>query len=242
MTAQVLGVSFDGLTMVQAVDKALTLAAEERCSYVCTPNPEIVWAAQRDAGLRDAIAGADMTLADGVGVVWAARQLGAPLPERVTGCDLMTALLDKSTGPVYLLGGKPGVAERAADEIKARFPAVTVVGTHDGYFDDPSPILAELAALSPRLIFVGMGSPKQELFMARAKKILPRGLMAGVGGSLDVLAGDVPRAPESWRRHNIEWLYRLFHQPSRITRALKLPLFAGAVLIKKAGLRRAPKP
>ena len=113
---------------------------------------------------------------------------------------------------------------------------------HDGYFDDLSPILAELTALSPRLIFVGLGSPNQELFMARAKKILPRGLMIGVGGSLDVLAGDVPRAPEAWRRHNMEWLYRLLRQPSRIKRVLRLPLFAGAVLIKKAGLRRAPKP
>ena len=242
MTAQVLGISFDGLTMAQAVDKALGLAAEERCSYVCTPNPEIVWAAQKDAGLRDAIAGADMTLADGVGVVWAASKLGTPLPERVTGCDLMTALLDKYTGTVYLLGGKPGVAERAADEIKRHFPTVTVIGTRDGYFDDPSPILAELTALAPRLIFVGMGSPRQELFMARAKKILPRGLMVGVGGSLDVLAGDAARAPEAWRRHNTEWLYRIIHEPSRIKRALKLPLFAGAVLIKKAGLRRAPKP
>ena len=242
MTAQVLGVSFDGLTMAQAVDKTMALAAEERCSYVCTPNPEIVRAAQKDMGLRDAIAGADMTLADGVGVVWAARQLGQPLPERVAGCDLMTALLEKFSGPVYLLGGKPGVAERAADEIKKRYPAVTVTGVHDGYFDDPSPILAEITALSPRLIFVGMGSPRQELFMARAKKILPRGLMIGVGGSLDVLAGDVARAPEAWRRHNIEWLYRLIRQPSRIKRALSLPLFAGAVLIKKAGLRRAPKP
>ena len=242
MTAQVLGVSFDGLTMAQAVDRALALAAEDRCSCVCTPNPEIVWAARKDAGLRDAIAGADMTLADGVGVVWAARQLGTPLPQRVTGCDLMTELLDKFAGPVYLLGGKPGVAERAADEIKTRFPAVTVAGVHDGYFDDPSPILAELTALAPRLIFVGLGSPKQELFMARAKKILPRGLMLGVGGSLDVLAGDAARAPEAWRRHNIEWLYRIIHEPGRIKRALSLPLFAGAVLIKKAGLRRAPKP
>lgn len=242
MTAPVLGVTFDGLTMAQALEKALSLAAEDRCSCVCTPNPEIVWAAQKDAGLRDAIAGADMTLADGVGIVWAARQLGQPLPERVTGCDLMTELLDKFSGPVYLLGGKPGVAARAADEIKTRFPTVTVIGTHDGYFDDPSPILAELTDLSPRLIFVGMGSPRQELFMARAKKILPRGLMLGVGGSLDVLAGDAVRAPEAWRRHNMEWLYRIIHEPSRIKGALKLPLFAGTVLIKKAGLRRAPKP
>ena len=242
MTAQVLGVCFDGLTMAQAVGRALSLAAEERCSYVCTPNPEIVWAARKDAGLRDAIAGADMTLADGVGVVWAAGQLGTPLPERVTGCDLMTESLEKFSGPVYLLGGKPGVAARAADAIRTRFPAVTVAGIHDGYFDDPSPILAELAALAPRLIFVGLGSPRQELFMARAKKNLPRGLMIGVGGSLDVLAGDASRAPEAWRRHNIEWLYRLLRQPNRIKRTLKLPLFAGAVLLKKAGLRRAPKP
>ncbi len=242
MRADVLGVSFDGLTMDEAAQRVLSLVESGRSAYVCTPNPEIVWAARKDAGLRDALAGADLTLPDGVGIVWAARQLGTPLPERVTGCDLMTRLLETFTGPVYLLGGKPGVAERAGSVIRQRYPAVTVTGTHDGYFDDPVPILAELSAAAPRLIFAGLGSPKQELFMARARQVLPGGVMVGVGGSLDVLAGDVPRAPAFWRRHNIEWLYRLLRQPRRIGRQLRLPLFAGAVLLKKAGLRRAPKP
>ena len=242
MRADVLGVGFDGLTMDESAERVLSLAESGRSAYVCTPNPEIVWAAQKDAGLRDALAGADMTLPDGMGVVWAARQLGTPVPERVTGCDLMIRLLETFSDSVYLLGGKPGVAERAAEVIRERWPAVTVTGTHDGYFDDPAPILAELSATAPRLIFVGLGSPKQELFMARAKKALPPGVMIGVGGSLDVLAGDVPRAPAFWRRHNIEWLYRLLRQPGRIGRQLRLPLFVGAVLLKKAGLRRAPKP
>ncbi len=235
MSSTVLGVRFDSVTMAQALDRALALAERGRCAYICTANPEIVWAARKNEALGRALAEADMTLADGVGVVWASRQLGQPLPERVAGFDLMTALLEKTPGPVYLLGGKPGVAERAADAIARQYPAVTVAGLHDGYFDDPAPILAEMSAAGPSLIFVCLGSPKQELFMLRARQVLPAGLMIGLGGSLDVLAGDVPRAPERWRRRGLEWLYRLVRQPWRSKRILFLPLFVLDVLIKKRG-------
>ena len=242
MKSDILGVRFDGVTLSQAVDRVLDLAAAGRGGYVCTPNPEIVWASRKDAALRAALAGADLTLPDGTGVVWASRVLGAPLPERVAGYDLLLALLERAPGRVYYLGGKPGVAERAAKAAEARYGARTA-GCRDGYFDDPAPVLAEITAAAPDLALVCLGSPRQERFMAWAKAQGAAFLMLGLGGSLDVLSGDKPRAPERWRDAGLEWLYRLLRDPRRIGRQMRLPLFAGAVLaerIKKRGSEEPP--
>ena len=242
MTARILGVDVDGLTLPEAADKAMALAGSGKSAYVCTPNPEMIWLSRSDPALRDALAGADMAVADGVGVLCAAKLLGAPLPQRVTGYELMEALLAKGPGRVYFLGGKPGVAQRAAQAASRRWPGLTVAGCRDGYFSDAAPVLADIAAAEPDVILVCLGCPRQERFMAEAKTILPRGLMMGLGGSLDVLAGDVPRAPERWRGAGLEWLYRLIKQPSRIRRMPRLIGFAAAVLGEKIkrGLRRAP--
>ena len=233
MRPQVLGVRFDALTVPEAADRALALTAAPRSASLCTPNPEILWLCRKDAALRSAIAGADMTLADGAGIVWAARTLGDPLPGRAAGYDTLLALLERFAGPVYLLGGKPGVAERAGQAITRRYPAVTVAGCRDGYFSDPAPVVADIASSGAALSLVCLGSPKQELFMAAAKDALPRGLMMGLGGSLDVLAGDAPRAPERWRAAGLEWLYRLIRQPWRIGRMPRLAGFVAAVLAEK---------
>ena len=233
MRPQVLGVRFDALTVPEAADRALALTAAPRSAYLCTPNPEILWLCRKDAALRSAIAGADMTLADGAGIVWAARTLGDPLPGRAAGYDTLLALLERFTGRIYLLGGKPGVAERAGQAIPRRYPAVPVAGCRDGYFSDPAPVVADIASSGAALSLVCLGSPKQELFMAAAKDALPRGLMMGLGGSLDVLAGDAPRAPERWRAAGLEWLYRLLRQPWRIGRMPRLAGFVAAVLAEK---------
>lgn len=233
MRASVLGVTYDGFTMAQAVDRALELIAERRSAYVCTPNPEIVWECGKNAALRAAVAGADMTLADGVGIVWAARTLGCPVPERVTGYDFLLALLGRFEGRVYLLGGGPGVAEDAAGTIARRFPGADVCGCRDGYFDDNAAVLAGIQAASPDLLLVCLGSPKQEIWMAENRQRLDVGLMAGLGGCLDVLGGRVKRAPEVWIRWKLEWLYRLLRQPGRLKRQLRLPAFALAVLAEK---------
>ena len=240
MTAEVLGVRFDGLTLETAVERALSLMAARQSAYVCTPNPEIVWGCGKDAALRAAVTGADMTLADGVGVVWASRVLGTPLPERVAGYDFLLALLARLEGTVFLLGGRPGVAEKAAETIEDRFPKVTVTGCRDGYFKGSDEILQAVRKAAPDLLVVCLGSPKQELWMAENRAKFSVGLMAGLGGSLDVLAGLERRAPERWIRLHLEWLYRLMHHPGRIRRQIRLPLFVLAVLgqrIKKEGLR-----
>lgn len=238
MKAEVLGVRFDAVTTAEAVDRALALLPERRGAYVCTPNPEIVWRCRKDEALRAAIAGADMALPDGVGVVWAAKTLGSPVPERVAGYDFLLALLARFSGTVYLLGGAPGVAGDAAAAIERQFPAVTVCGCRDGYFDDDEAVREDIRAAAPDLLLVCLGSPKQELWMQSSAGRLQVGLMAGLGGCLDVLSGRTKRAPEAWIRLKLEWLYRLLRQPRRIRRQLCLPAFMAAVLAEKYKKRR----
>lgn len=224
----VLGVGFDNLTMDEAVDAALKLMEGREARYVCTPNPEIVMAAKGDAALRSALSGADMVLADGVGVTKAAAMLGTPLKSRVPGIDFaqnVIARLAGIGGSVYLFGAKPGVAEAAAKKLTAKFPGIVVAGTSDGYFSDDSGIIEKINAASPDFLMVCLGSPKQENWMASNAGALSCGLMAGLGGSLDVLAGNVQRAPEAWRMLGLEWLYRVIKEPKRIGRIMKLPLF-----------------
>lgn len=233
MRADILGIGFDRFTMEEAADRALALMKEKRGAYVCTPNPEIVWMSRRDPALRAAINGADAVLADGIGVVWASRWLKTPLPERVAGFDFLQTLLPRMEGRVFLLGGKPGVAEAAAETIKNRFPRLTVVGCHHGYFEEDGEIVAAVCETEPDFLLVCLGAPKQELWMAENAGKLPVGLMAGLGGSLDVLAGCVKRAPEKWRRLGLEWLWRLLREPSRIKRQICLPRFVLAVMAQR---------
>lgn len=233
MRTDILGVGFDGYTMAEAVSWALETMGGKTGAYVCTPNPEIVWAARKNEALQKAIRGADAVLPDGVGVLWAAKQLKTPLPERVAGYDFLLALLARMEGRVFLLGGKSGVAEQAAKTIEKNFPGVTVCGCRDGYFEDDEEIAEAIRRAEPELLLVCLGSPKQELWMAEWAGKLPVGLMAGLGGCLDVLAGRVTRAPEGWIRLNLEWLYRLFQEPRRIKRQLCLPGFVAAVVAER---------
>ena len=228
---EVLGVGFDSVTMDEAADRALALM-ERRGAYVCTPNPEIVMAARRDREVMAAVNGADLVLPDGVGVIWAAKRFGTPLPERVAGIDLLYSLLGRMSGSVYVLGGKPGAAEKAAESISAAYPNVSIAGAGDGYFTDELALTAELGEKQPDLLLVCLGAPKQELWMA-AHRELPVGLMIGLGGAVDVLAGTAERAPLRWREHSLEWLYRLLRQPWRLKRQMRLFGFVWAVIVRK---------
>lgn len=224
----VLGVSFDDLTMDEAVEIALGFMQERRACYACTPNPEIVMAAKGDASLRAALSGAELVLADGVGITKAAAMLGTPLKSRVPGIDFASNVISRLAqrgGSVYLLGAKPLVAEAAAEKLKQTYPGIVIAGTNDGYFTDDAPVIEKINAASPDFLMVCLGSPKQELWMSANAGRLSCGLMAGLGGSLDVLAGNVQRAPETWRRLGLEWLYRVIKEPKRLGRVMKLPAF-----------------
>ncbi len=233
MKRDVLGIAFVDFTLEEAVAWALETMQGKTGAYVCTPNPEMVWATRKNRDLQKAIARADAVLPDGVGIVWASRQLRTPLPERVAGFDFLLALLERMEGSVFLLGGRPGVGERAAENLRKRFPRVTVSGFRDGYFEDDASIVESVCQAEPDLLLVCLGSPKQELWMAKWAGALPVGLMAGLGGCLDILAGRTKRAPESWIRWKLEWLYRLLQEPRRIKRQLRLPLFVAAVLAER---------
>lgn len=224
----VLGVSFDDLTMDEAVEIALGFMQERRACYACTPNPEIVMAAKGDASLRAALSGAELVLADGVGITKAAAMLGTPLKSRVPGIDFASNVISRLAergGSVYLLGAKPLVAEAAAEKLTQTYPGIVIAGTNDGYFTDDAPVIEKINAASPDFLMVCLGSPKQELWMSANAGRLSCGLMAGLGGSLDVLAGNVQRAPETWRRLGLEWLYRVIKEPKRLGRVMKLPAF-----------------
>ncbi|HSW09650.1 MAG TPA: WecB/TagA/CpsF family glycosyltransferase [Bacillota bacterium] len=244
---EVLGVGVDRLTRRQAVARAVELATTRPGSFAVTPNAELVWAAQSDSELRQALNQADLAVADGAGVVWACRILGTPVPERVAGYDLMTDLLaaaaEQDLG-VFLIGGRPGVAELAAAQARRRFPALSVLGFAHGYFSaaEETAMCADVKRVRPAFLFVGIGAPRQEKWLARNLFELGAGLAMGVGGGLDVLAGRVARAPSWVIRLNLEWLYRLVREPARLRRQAALPAFAIAVLRRRLTWGRGRRP
>ena len=236
MRIDVLGVGFDSLTIEEAVTRAKALMTERRASYVVTPNPEIVMACRERLETMQAVNAADLVLPDGIGVIYGARILGTPLKTKLPGIDFIQALMAdmaKEGKSVFLLGAKPGVAEAAAEKLKAQYPGLAVVGTQDGYFKDDAPVVEAVNAARPDLLLVCLGAPKQELWMQRNQSLLNVGLMAGLGGSLDVFAGNVRRAPKAFQRLGLEWLYRLMKEPKRIGRMMKLPKFLFACIGKK---------
>lgn len=231
-----MGVGFDSLTLEEAVARAKTLMDERRAAYVVTPNPEIVMACRERAETMAAVNGADLILPDGIGVIYGARILGTPLKCKLPGIDFITALMAdmaKEGKSVFLLGAKPGVAEAAAERLKAMHPGLVIAGTHDGYFKEDAPVVAAVNAAQPDLLLVCLGAPKQELWMQRNRSALHIGLMAGLGGSLDVFAGNVKRAPKAFQKLGLEWFYRLLKEPKRIGRMMKLPKFLFACIGKK---------
>lgn len=232
----VLGVGFDNVTKAEAVERALELIDAREGRYVVTPNPEIVMLAKENPALKEALAGADIVLPDGAGIVKGAAILGRPMKEKVPGidfaCGVMARLAERG-GSVYLFGAKPGVAEAAAETLRTKFHGLVISGTSNGYFSDDGPIIEKIKDAAPDFLLVCLGAPKQELWMAKMSGKLPVGLMVGLGGSLDVFAGTVKRAPEAWQKLDLEWLYRLLKEPRRIGRMMKLPLF----VIEAAGER-----
>mgnify|MGYP004594111401 FL=1 len=236
MRTDVLGVAFDDVTLEEAVDRGMALLDEEGPHLVATPNPEIVQIAEKDPEFAKILADAALVLADGVGVIHAAKILGRPLKGRVPGIEFASALMERMarTGRrLYLLGAKPGVAEMAAANLQAKYPGLVICGTHDGYFKEDGPVVQAIRDSGAEAVFVCLGAPKQEKWIAANGAATGAKLLVGLGGSLDVFAGTVKRAPEAFQKLGMEWFYRLCTQPSRIGRMAKLPLF----LVSAAGAR-----
>jgi N-acetylglucosaminyldiphosphoundecaprenol N-acetyl-beta-D-mannosaminyltransferase len=234
----VLGVGFDAVTPDAAVSRSVAILESRggAVRYVVTPNPEIVESCRRDTVARDAVENAALVLPDGIGVIYAAKILGRPLKTRVTGIDYAAALLEicaeRGYG-LYLLGAKSGIAEVAADKLRATYDGLRIVGTHDGYFSDDAAVIAAINAAEPHMLFVCLGAPRQETWIARNAEKLDARLAVCLGGALDVWAGIARRAPVRWQKLGLEWLYRLLREPRRIGRMIKLPLF----LVRAVGAR-----
>ncbi len=228
MRIDVLGVAFDNFTMDESVAWALELLEQDGPHLVVTPNAEIVQQARRDEAFARIIAGADLVLPDGVGVICASKILGHPLKERVAGIDFASALMEqmaRSGKRLFLLGAKPGVAEQAAARLKEQYPDLTVCGTRDGYFTEDEPVADAIRTSCADVVFVCLGAPRQETWIVKHGEATGARLLIGLGGSLDVFAGEVKRAPNFWQKLGLEWLYRAIRQPARLKRVVRLPLF-----------------
>ena len=227
MRTDVLGVGFDDLTLDEAARAGAALVEGEGFHYAVTPNPEFILAARKDPAFRQALLDADLVLADGIGVVYSAKLLGRPLKGRAPGIEFaqrLVAWMAKNGKRLFLLGAKPGVAELAAANLKDKYPGLIVCGTHDGYFKEDEPVVEAIRQAAADVVFVCLGAPKQEFWMVKNGPASGAHLMVGLGGSLDVFAGVVERAPEAFQKLGMEWLYRLMKEPKRIGRMAKLPL------------------
>lgn len=238
MKIDVMGVWFDNVTMDEALEKAKEILAGEKARYVVTPNAEIVYESMRSEEFCTLLNDAALVLPDGAGVVLGSKILKTPLKEKVAGVDFadhLLGLLAETGGSVYLLGSKPGIAELAAEKMLEKHPGLTIAGMADGYFKEEAPVIEKINAAKPDVLFVCLGAPKQERFMAAHADALQVKLMAGLGGSLDSFAGTVKRAPKWMIDLSLEWLYRLLKEPKRFGRMLRLPKFLWAVVLKRIG-------
>lgn len=242
--ANILGIGVDRLTLDQAKKNICDRwDKKDRVFHVVTANAEMIYHGSRDRELARIIKKAEMVTADGAGVVLASRILGNPVPERVAGYDLMTECLQEAAGkgiPVYFLGARPQVLEQAVNKAQKRFPGLNVAGSRHGYFheDDEEDIVREIRSLKPSLLLVALGVPKQEKWISRYREKLPPCAVIGVGGSFDVLAGKLTRAPGWMQRAGLEWLYRLAKEPARIGRAAVLPAFLLQVFLQALHIKR----
>ncbi|MCH7872533.1 MAG: WecB/TagA/CpsF family glycosyltransferase [Planctomycetes bacterium] len=242
----ILGTPVHALTMTEVLDIADAAVAERRRLLFGVVNAAKLVNMRRDAVLRDSVLSADLVLADGMSVVWAARLLGRPLPERVSGIDLMMCMLERGSERgyrIYCLGASDDVLQTAVARIRQDYPGLIIAGCRDGYFgeaDEPQ-VAEEIAAARPDFLFVAISSPKKERFLARWGDKMNVPICHGVGGTFDVMAGKVRRAPRAWQKMGLEWLYRVWQEPGRMWRRYLVTntFFLGMLLRELIGSGRA---
>ena len=235
---EILGVNVNSLTMAQAVEAVQQFIAEKKVSLVATANAEMLMRSTQDEELKDILNQADLVVPDGAGTVWAAGHLGEPMPERVAGFDLAQELMREAPARgdrIYFFGSAPGVADKAKAKAEELYPGIQVVGTRNGFFteaDEPG-IIAEIKAARPDILLAALGVPKQEKWLKKHMQELQVPVSIGVGGTLDVMAGVMERAPLWMQKAKLEWLFRGLKQPSRAGRLLALPKFVLKVVASK---------
>lgn len=243
---KIFGVRVDNVSLDEATNKIEAFLKDEGLKTIYTPNTEIVMACKEDKKLRNIVNSGDLIIPDGIGLIYASNIKKKPLKERVTGFDLSIKILEianRGGYSLYLLGGKEGIAKKAGEKIKEKYPNINIVGYHHGYFkgshlgekDHPEEIaiVDEICEKKPDIIFVGLGFPKQEIWIHENKERLQAKVIIGNGGTMDILSGNIKRAPEIFQKLGLEWFYRLIKEPSRIKRQLVLPKFMIHVLFSK---------
>lgn len=235
---KIFGVKIDRVTFKEAVNLVNSYVQGDELKMVFTPNPEFVMKAQEDLEFKEILCAGDLVVPDGIGIIKASQIHNLNLPERIPGIELMEKTLEfcnRSQKSIYLFGGKPGVAEIAAENIKKSYPNLKIAGVRSGYFEEFEnlKILDEINGVKPDVLFVGLGAPKQEKWIYRHKKTLNTRVAMGIGGAIDVWAGVARRAPHIYRKLGLEWLYRLLKNPSRIGRMMALPIFMIKVIFAK---------
>ena len=234
---RILGIPIHAITTAETlawIEQAIQARAPQQ---ICTANPEFLMAAQHDREFAEVLRRADLVLPDGVGLLWAARWLGAALPERVAGSDLIYRIGGRAAQNgwrLYFLGAGEGVAQKTAETLQARYPGLTISGTFGGSprIEEEEAIVARVKAARPDLLLVAYGAPAQDRWIARNKARLGAPVSLGVGGAFDFVAGAARRAPAWMRRAGVEWLHRLWRQPWRVKR-----IFTAVVLFPLAVLR-----
>lgn len=236
MKTNVLGVLYDNVTMQEALEIGQCLIDGDKAAYCVTPNAEMAYEALQDSAFCDLLNGADLVLPDGAGVVLGAKIIRTPLKEKVAGIEFaqnLLPILEEKGKSLYLLGGKPTIAELAAQKMLEKHPKLKICGTADGYFKDEKEVVEKINSANADVLFVCLGAPKQEKFMYEHRAELQVKLMIGLGGTLDGFAGTVKRAPKWMIRLQLEWLYRLIKEPKRIGRMMRLPKFIFAALKRR---------
>lgn len=225
--ANILGLGVDDYSFDEAIDCA-------KCGQVVTLNPEMIDFAQKNSDFAKIIKEAELVIPDGIGVQLGLKVLGYNI-KRIAGIEFARKILDKFEGqPIAFVGAKAHIIKKAVEKLKLENPRLNFVYIQDGYFEDEERVFNEIVEKQPKLLLAALGSPKQEEFIYRLKKMLPETLMIGVGGSFDVWSGEVERAPEIYQRLGLEWLYRTVKEPKRFKRIFPtLPLFVLKVLRSK---------
>ena len=234
-TTNILGVNVSKHSINSAAEAIEKLIEAGGFNYVFTPNSEIILNAYKNPEFAEKLNGASFLIADGIGVVYASKILGNPIKERAAGfdtaCRLMELMAQKGQS-LYLFGAAPSMAEKAAGVLTEKYKGLKIAGLHDGYFDaeEEKNIIADINEKAPDVLFVCLGAPKQENWIVANKDKLNVKMAMGLGGCIDVFAGNVKRAPDIFIKLGLEWFYRLCKEPKRFFRMLALPKFMLTVI------------
>src|SRR5688500_6890609 len=233
---EILGVQVDNLSMTDTLNILEEFVTEGKPRLIVTADAAGIVAAQTDAEWRKIMNDADLVTPDSVGVLWASKRAGNAISDRVSGVDLVEKLVSKGYR-CFFLGAAPGIAEKAKEVLTTKLPNAQIVGVRDGFFNESqeADLVAEIKRAGPQVLFVAMGIPKQEKFIARHMHAIGAAINMGVGGSFDVLSGTVKRAPLALQKMRLEWLWRLMQNPKKWKKVAALPKFWLMVLTSRRG-------